>query len=318
MKLWARPRSRGVERRVFVVLGVVLAALGGLPDASGQPSRSPAAGPTGIVAAADPIERYASLEGTRIAYEQAGEGPEALVFVHGWSCDRTFFRRQVEAFRLSTRVVALDLPGHGRSDKPETKYSIDLFARSVDAVLRDAGIGRAVIVGHSMGAPIVRQFARLFPEKVLGLVIVDGMLRLPVNDPDQVEKLIAPLRAPDYQDAVARMVEGMLIPRTPDDVRRIVRETMLGTPQHVIVSAMEEMFFPGVWKNDPITLPLLVVLARSPAWAPDTEAFIRTLAPKAEIYMMDDASHFIMLERPWEFNAYLSDFLLNNRLLGRR
>src|ERR1019366_7625175 len=74
-------------------------------------------------------------------------------------------------------VVTLDLPGHGQSESPASgKFSMDLFARAVEAVRDEANADKVVLVGHSMGVPVVRQYARLYPQHVAGLVAVDGPL----------------------------------------------------------------------------------------------------------------------------------------------
>src|ERR1700687_4261228 len=86
---------------------------------------------------------YATLDGTRIHYQSYGKGREALVLIHGWTCNLDYWRDQVPDFAKRNRVIAIDLPGHGQSDKPELNYSMDLFARAVDAVLRDAGVKHA-------------------------------------------------------------------------------------------------------------------------------------------------------------------------------
>jgi pimeloyl-ACP methyl ester carboxylesterase len=104
--------------------------------------------------------RFATLDGHRIHYQVAGSGPQTLLFVHGWSCDLSVWRLQVPAFASKARVIVIDLPGHGRSDAPDIPYTMDLFAKAVDAVLRDAGLSRAILIGHSMGTPVVRQFYR--------------------------------------------------------------------------------------------------------------------------------------------------------------
>src|SRR6266446_3483800 len=144
--------------------------------------------------------RYAKLDGQRVHYENQGKGHEALVFVHGWTCNLSFWSRQVPAFEGRERVILIDLPGHGLSDKPQVNYTMDLFARAVDAVLRDAGIDRAVLVGHSMGTPVIREFYRKYPQKTLGLVIVDGPLA-PFGDKKMMEQFLAPLRGPNYKEA---------------------------------------------------------------------------------------------------------------------
>src|SRR5687768_7051777 len=79
--------------------------------------------------------RYAMLKGNRIHYKSLGDGKPAVVLVHGWSCDLTFWKEQVPALAGRVRVVLLDLPGHGKSDKPKIEYTMDVFAKSVDAVL---------------------------------------------------------------------------------------------------------------------------------------------------------------------------------------
>src|SRR5215469_17342824 len=104
------------------------------------------------VATGDP-SRFAPFEDIQVHYESYGSGPTALVFIHGWTCDLTFWRAQAPVYE-KRRALLIDLPGHGQSDKPEIPYTQDLFARSVEAVMRDAGVEKAVLVGHSMGTPV--------------------------------------------------------------------------------------------------------------------------------------------------------------------
>ena len=109
-------------------------------------------------------------------YKSLGRGGPALVFVHGWTCNLEFWSDQAGVFARTTRVLAVDLPGHGASEAPDA-YSMDVFARAVEAAMRDAGVDRAVLIGHSMGALVIRQFSRLFPQKTIALVAVDGSFR---------------------------------------------------------------------------------------------------------------------------------------------
>lgn len=262
-------------------------------------------------------ERFAKLDGMRVRYLDAGKGEEALVFVHGWTCSAEFWRMQAPAFASKTRVIALDLPGHGGSDKPEgVSYSMELFARSVEAVMRDAGVKRAVLVGHSMGVPVVRQFYRRYPEKTLALVLVDGALR-PFAPRAAMEQFMAPMRA-NYKEASARMVDGMLQPVKSDALRQEIRAAMLATPAHVAVSAMEGMMDESIWGEDQIKVPVLAVHAKSPFWAADYEQFARRLAPDIDYRVWDGVSHFLMMDKPEEFNRALSEFLAARRLLQKK
>src|SRR6516165_1699372 len=112
--------------------------------------------------AADDVSRFADLDGIKIHYESYGSGNEALVFIHGWTCDLTFWREQ-EPVYIAHRSLLIDLPGHGKSDKPHIAYSTALFARAIAAVMKDAGVERAVLVGHSLGGNILYSFVRLYP-----------------------------------------------------------------------------------------------------------------------------------------------------------
>src|SRR5215217_5851515 len=89
--------------------------------------------------AIDGESQYAKLDGARIHYKSYGKGSrDALVLVHGWTCNLDNWREQIPEFAKRNRVIALDLPGHGQSDKPEIAYTMDLFAKAIDAVMRDA------------------------------------------------------------------------------------------------------------------------------------------------------------------------------------
>src|SRR5215216_7117873 len=142
----------------------------------------------------DGESKFAKLDGARIHYTSYGKGSDALVLVHGWGCNLTHWRDQIPDFAKRNRVIALDLPGHGQSDKPQIPYTMDLFANAIAAVMRDAKVERAVIVGHSMGTPVARQFYRKYPQKTLGIIIVDGGLR-PFGTKEMREQFVSMVRA---------------------------------------------------------------------------------------------------------------------------
>ena len=119
----------------------------------------------------------ASVDGMNVYSTSAGSGKTTVVLVHGWTCDSSSWDAQVPVLSKHYRVLTLDLPGHGRSGAPKDgKFSIDLFARAVEAVRADAHADKIVLVGHSMGAPVIRQYAHTYPDRVAGLVAVDGPL----------------------------------------------------------------------------------------------------------------------------------------------
>ena len=252
----------------------------------------------------------------KIHYTQRGAGREALVFVHGWACDATFWKAQVGAFGDGMRVVAIDLPGHGESDHPEIEYNMTLHARAIDAVLRDAKIERATLVGHSNGTPVIRQFYRMFPEKTRALVIVDGALR-PFAPREMMEKFIAPMRGPGFREYAAGLADMMLRPMKDEAARAEIKAAMARAPQQVCVSEMESLLRPEFWTEETIAVPTLVILAKQPGWTADYEQFVRKLVPDLDYQVWEGVSHFLMIDQPERFNAAVAKFLADKNLTTR-
>src|SRR5262245_64115933 len=123
-----------------------------------------------------PSARAAQVDGANVHWTSTGHGP-AIIFVHGWTCDESSWQHQVPVFSKQYRVITLYLPGHGKSGSPKDgKFSMELFARAVEAVRSEAKVEKAVLVGHSMGTPVVRQYALMYPQSVAGLVLADGLV----------------------------------------------------------------------------------------------------------------------------------------------
>jgi pimeloyl-ACP methyl ester carboxylesterase len=263
--------------------------------------------------AADGESQYAKLDGAKIHYKSYGKGKDALVLVHGWTCNLDNWRDQIPEFAKRNRVIALDLPGHGQSDKPEIAYTMDLFANAIDAVMRDAKVERAVLVGHSMGTPVVRQFYRKYPQKTLAIVIVDGGLRL-FGTKEMRDGFLAMFRTPGYKEAGKQMFAQMAGTLSAPDKERI-NTSFANTPQYVLVSAMESMGNETLYTTDKINVPVFAVLAKSPYWPADTEEFLRGLAPDLEFQMWEGVGHFLMMEKPKQFNDAVIAFLNKKNLL---
>ena len=260
--------------------------------------------------------RFTTLDGARIHYMNYGKGSDALVLIHGWTCNVDNWRDQVPDFAKRGRVIAIDLPGHGKSDKPQITYSMDLFARAIDAVLRDARVKRAVLVGHSMGTPVARQFYRKYPKKTIAIVIVDGALR-PWGDKAMMDGMLAGLRGPNYKDAVSQMFTGMMGPNLSAEAQERIKTSFLNTPQSVLVSAMEGMVDASIWGEDKINVPVLAIMAKNPYYPPNMEQSYRVMAPNLDFQMWDGVGHFIMMEQPRKFNEEVLAFLDKNNLLSQ-
>jgi pimeloyl-ACP methyl ester carboxylesterase len=260
--------------------------------------------------------RHASFEGMRIHYKVLGAGEPTLVLVHGWSCNLGFWSGQAPLAK-SMRVVLVDLPGHGRSDKPELTYSMELMARGVDAVLRDAGVPRAVLLGHSMGTPVVWQFSRLHPEKTQALIAADGAFRSNFKTQEERDRWASRNKGRDYKTSMAARLDGLIGKTVAPALRDEIKFEMLETPQHVASSAAYEMTDPSVYLTAPaITVPVLGVYAAY--WPADYKRTIEAFIPRLDYQTMDGVGHFLMLERPDDFNARVLAFLRREGLLASR
>jgi len=247
-----------------------------------------------------------------------GKGDEAIVLVHGWGGNLDVWSEHIPHLRRTrNRALSISLNGHGQSDKPQVAYTMDLYARAVEAVMRDAGVKRAVLVGHSMGTPVVRQFYRKYPQKTLALVIVDGALR-PYGDKKVMEPLFAGLRGPNYKEVGRQMFAGMAGPNLSPEIRERIQASFLNTPQHVLVGAMEGMTDDSIWGDDKISVPVLAVLAKSPFWPADTEQFYRSIAPTLDFQMWEGVGHFLQMEKPAQFDDAVIAFLDKHKLLKKR
>jgi pimeloyl-ACP methyl ester carboxylesterase len=262
--------------------------------------------------------KFADFDHLKVHYTDYGKGDTALVLVHGWACDETVWSEQAPALAEKLRVITIDLPGHGQSDKPQgIEYDKDLYARALDGVVNGAKLKSVILVAHSNGTPFAREYYRRFPSKVRALVIVDGPLH-PFFDRDTMEKFVVPLKADHYPDKAGRVIDGMIKPIKDAALRNKIKALMLKTPQYVAVSEFEGAADEDLWKEDQIEVPTLLVLARQPAWSPEYEQFVRKLAPKVGYQVWENVSHFLMMEKPREFNAAVLAFLDQNRLLPNR
>lgn len=256
-------------------------------------------------------DRYAKFGDIKVHYFDQGKDKEALIFIHGWTCSMEFWKPQFTGF-AGKRVIFIDLPGHGKSDRPKTNYTMEYFARSIEAVMRDAKVKKAVLAGHSMGAPVIHNFYKLYPDKTLGMVVVDGALR-PYDNTEESAKYMAMFRA-DYQKTASTMIDTMM-PTASPALQQQIKTSMLATPEHVALSAMENMMRPESFPKDKINVPVIAILADSPVWAADNEKFMRSLAPDLDYVLMKGVSHFLMMEKPQEFNRQVAAFLERKKLL---
>lgn len=258
------------------------------------------------VSAFAPLLSAATVDGIPLHYSSTGKGPRTVILVHGWTCDETAWTGQVPALATQYRVVTLDLPGHGKSGSPKDgKLSLDLFARAIEAVRAEVAADHVVLVGHSMGTPVVVQYARLYPRHTTALVFVDGLVTRP-NRPGRAPAAVQ-WAGPDGRKNREAMIRGMFTASTTPALQSKILQMMLAAPESTAVGAMEAMSDPAFWKNDVLAIPILGIYADKSGLG--NQAYMKDHFPHLEYTEIPGTGHFLMLEKPAEFNRLLTAFL---------
>ena len=250
---------------------------------------------------------FISHGANRIHYVTAGQGPRTIVLIHGWSCNLGFWRKQIPALADKARLILVDLPGHGQSDKPQTGYTMDFFAEAVLAVLRDAKVDQAIFIGHSMGGAVIARLHHHAPEKVAALVSVDGLLCRLGGPPEEGRALVGGFAASRYREHAQGFIATLFPVPGTEALRDRVTAEMLATPQHIMLGGMLAMVSPDQpdWILQQVNAPVIVINARTPWWSVAYKHYVRSLSPQSDYLIMDGVGHFLMLEKPAEFNAIL-------------
>jgi len=249
-----------------------------------------------------------SKDGTPISFEIYGAGEPTLVFVHGWSCDARYWRAQLPHFSKNHRVVTLDLAGHGHSGTTRAQYSMLAFGEDVQAVTEAIGSSRVILVGHSMGGLVIAEAARLMPNRVIGLIGIDTLENIEYTmTRKEFKKMIAPLEK-DFRSGSRQFVEEMISPHTDPQLREWILSDISAASPAVALSAMNGLMSQYITGEaakifDEIRIPVMTV--NGDMWPVDYEANRRHMS-SFDAIVLKGADHFLMLDRPEEFNHALA------------
>ncbi len=256
-------------------------------------------------------DHFANLDGHRVHYRSFGSGATAVIFLSGWGCDTSLWVNQAPVLAPHYRVLLIDLPGHGGSDKPDIPYNIDLFLGAVNAVVERVQAPKVVAVGHSLGGMVAYEYARRRPEKIAALIWVDAAFSMPIDVDQQIaglRKRAEEFRSPDYEAKVRRFVEQLYVPETPPAIRKTLTESILSTPQHVLASCMEGLADPRLFQHETLDIPAFAIF--SAFWNPERFVdLIKKTLPRFQYEVLTGVGHYPMLEKPEQVNAALGRFL---------
>jgi pimeloyl-ACP methyl ester carboxylesterase len=239
-----------------------------------------------------------TADGSPIRYGVRGQGDVTLVFVHCWTCNHTFWDKQVEHFSRDYRVVWLDLAGHGASGSRREHYTMPAFGQDVASVVNAVRAQRVILIGHSMGGPVSVEAAGLLGERVLGVVGVDTFYT-PFKFP-KTEAEIATLLKPfedNFPMTTQHMIGTMFTPHSDPAVKDWVLTQFDGSKKALGVSAMYELLrWKAAGNLERYTGPLRNINA-----APTGKE--QPLHPS--VVLIPGVGHFPAQEKPAAFNAAL-------------
>ena len=245
----------------------------------------------------------ASADDVPVAYEVRGAGAPALVFVHGWSCDRSYWEGQLEPFSRDFRVVAVDLAGHGESGLGREGWTIESFGGDVAAVVEELALDQVILIGHSMGGDVIVEAARRLPGRVAGLVWVDTYSDLGTpRTSEQVQEFVGRFGA-DFTETTRAFVRGMfpagsdvaLVERVAMDMSAAPPTVALGAPESALTYDREVTVAP-----QELGLPVVAI-------NPDNgQTNVQSLDQHGvKVVLMPNVGHFMMMEDTEAFNALL-------------
>lgn len=251
-----------------------------------------------------------SRDNVNIHYTISGTGNHALVFVHGWSCDQTYWEKQVAYFKDKYKVVTVDLGGHGKSMGNRENWNIASFGTDVIDVLNVLDYSSVSLIGHSMGVMVVIDAATKYNKPIENMVCVDYLKRKLVAVPDEMlEKMMAPVKA-DFVGATNTLVKRMFLPTSEAVLIEQITKDMSSAPPKVAIPAMEDLVKRD-YSNDLkklSTKKLRKYIINSDVRKTDT-LYYDSLGFKT--YTLKNTAHFLMIEAPERFNSLLSEVLEN-------
>ena len=258
----------------------------------------------------------ANVNGVRLYYEVTGEGLP-LVLAHGGGGDLLQWTYQVPHFSERYRVITFDNRGHGRSETPETGYSIGIFSDDILGLLDALSFEKAVLVGLTMGAMTALRFALDHPGRLLGMVLVGASEggREAMRDRVEMSAQIAESQgmemlaegfcsvvfSPWFQEEKSGFVadcKKRMQAASPQGYARSIRALATRPPLKDRLGEIRTKTLVVVGEDDVTEFPL-----------EDADLYVQAI-PDARLVKIKKAGHLACIEQPEVFNALLDEFLL--------
>jgi pimeloyl-ACP methyl ester carboxylesterase len=245
----------------------------------------------------------------RIDYTDTGSGDTTLLFVHGWCINKTYWADQVAHFSKRYRVVAIDLPGFGKSGRNRKVWNTAAFGEDIKNVITQLDLKNVVLIGHSMAGDIILQGAIDIADRVIALVGVDNFKSAGVpfkGDSVKAKK--------EYADAIAAMKhnfkatafgyfnQALFYKTTSKAVKNRVLNDVAHADTVIAIACIEQDNFDEAAKL--LQAKKKLYLINSDYTPTDTSGLVAKKIPY-KLLEIHATGHFPMIEKPQEFNLLL-------------
>lgn len=259
-------------------------------------------------------------------YVRAGRAAPPLVFVHGFACSHEDWDLQFKFLKHTHEVVACDLRGHGQTPGKPHECSIEHFGGDVAALLSVLDLEKSILIGHSMGCRAVLEAARVAPERVAGLILIDGS-RQGAGDPAAAENSARDFIESNGYQAFAGTLFRQMFLQESDLSRAIVARALRlpaenGTALWPRMARWDAMYVEQVLAG--LRVPLMAIQStylnaerkRLPLAAGQSSPWLDLLkrqTPQVKIEVISGVGHFPQLEAAEKVNRLISDFAAAGR-----
>jgi len=264
----------------------------------------------GLVVQKDTVD---SFDEEPVVYLKTGNGDLALVFVHCWSCDKSYWKGLLEHFSKNYTVYAIDLAGHGESGLGRVDWTIENYGKDVKAVIEkesaEGGLGDVILIGHSMGGAVVLSAALHIGDKVKALIGIDTYHEIELKySEEEINEFCSPFEK-DFTNTTKQFVKGMFFENADSNIVEMISSDMSSAPPVVALASLRDFLkFDEAANFNKINVPIRFI--NSDKYPTNTEAANRHIKD-FDLKIINGVGHFLMLEKPEEFNNMLEETINN-------
>jgi 3-oxoadipate enol-lactonase len=256
---------------------------------------------------------FANILGTNIYYEVTGDGLP-LVFVHGLGGTGNVWHAQRSALSKSCKVITLDLPGSGRSEKKERNFTMERWADQVAALADHLQLDRFVLIAHSMSTILAQKCAAKHGQRINGLVLCGPLMELAPAGKEAFVKRAESVQKEGMLAVADAVLSGALTAATREAnavLAGLYREMLLANDPPSYAAQCRALINGSARADQPaIRCPTLILTGDQDAVTPLTMSrAIAAAIPGCRIKTIPATAHLTMAERPEMFNAALVEFL---------